>query len=135
MACRSPRRTWQRLVIRRSGFTLIELCVVIVIIGIITSIGMANFIRFRSRAGYSACVSNQRHTLEAAVLYVSTANPGTINLDVNFLTAAGFLNKEVAECPSSTIDDWNDYAITIVNNRVTLLRCKEEPVQHAWTLP
>lgn len=120
---------------RRAGFTLIELMVVIAVIGIITSLGIVNFMKFRKRASYASCVTNQRHVLEASVLYISTNNPGTVTFDVDVLTAADFLSGEVAECPHSTIDDFNDYSIEITDNTTTAIGCKVEPAMHAWTLP
>ena len=135
MAC-NPRRE-PRCPARssRAGFTLIELAITVVILAILATIGIANFVHFRKRAGYTSCISNQRHTLEAALLYISTASPGAASFDVSFLTGAGYLDQNVAECPSSTIDDFNDYVIDIVNNEVTLITCKVEPVDHSWALP
>lgn len=120
---------------RAGGFTLIELMVVIVILGIITALGIVNFMKFRTRASYTSCVTNQRHVLEASVLYISTVSPGTVNFDVNVLTAAEFLSDEVAECPHSMVDDFNDYSIEITDNKTTSIQCKVEPATHAWTLP
>jgi prepilin-type N-terminal cleavage/methylation domain-containing protein len=119
----------------RRGFTFIECAVVIVVVTIIASIAIVNFIRFRSRADYTSCVSNQRHVLEASVLYVSTANPGTRNIDVNVLTAGGWLTDEAADCPKSTVHAQNDYRIHIDLNRVSAIDCKILPAEHLWAVP
>ena len=118
-----------------SGFTLIDLAVVIVVIGIIAEIGLANFIRFRTRAHYAGCVTNQRDTYEACLMYVSNVNPGTVTFDVNVLTGLGYLPSEAAECPVSNVDDFNDYILDVVSNSVTGIGCKQEPVTHLWTVP
>jgi prepilin-type N-terminal cleavage/methylation domain-containing protein len=125
----------QRRARRNAGFTLIEMATVLVILGILTSIGLVNFMRFRHRATYSSCTSNQRHTLEGALLYISTTSPGTVAFDVNVLTAGNYVSDESAECPRSTVDDFNDYSLNVVDNQVTLITCKVEPAAHAWVLP
>jgi len=117
------------------GFTLIELGIVIVVIGVITAVGLVNFSRFRTRAQYAGCITNQRHTYEACLMYVSNANPGTVTFDVNVLTVAGYLPSDSAECPLSAVDDFNDYRLTIVSNTVTQITCKQEPVSHDWPVP
>jgi prepilin-type N-terminal cleavage/methylation domain-containing protein len=119
----------------RSGFTLIELAVVITVLGVVSVIILANFIRFQNRARYSSCVSNQRHVAEAALLYSSLSNPGTVNVDVNVLTGGGWLVEEAAECPQSTVHAMNDYTIHFTANRVTQIDCKIQPAEHQWDVP
>ena len=117
------------------GFTLIELGIAIVVIGIIMAIGLVNFVRFRTRAQFAGCVTNQRHTYEACLMYVSNVNPGTVTFDVNVLTGAGYLPTDAAECPLSTVDDFNDYTLEVTSNAVTDIRCKQEPADHLWEVP
>jgi prepilin-type N-terminal cleavage/methylation domain-containing protein len=130
-----PRRSRSLRRSGSSGFTMIELALVIVVIGIIAVIGMANFIRFRTRAHLSACVTNQRHMYEACLMYVSSVTPGTVTFDVNVLTGSGYLPSEEAECPASNVDDFNDYTLDVVANSVTEIGCTQEPVAHLWTVP
>ena len=114
---------------------MVELAVVMVILSIITSIGLANFMKFRTRASYTSCVSNQRHILEASTLYISSMNPGTVVLDVNVLTGGGYVSPKIAGCPKSTVHALDDYVIHIDNNSVTAIDCKIEPAEHLWNLP
>ena len=130
---RRPRS--QRRLTDSGGFTLIELSITIVVIGIIMAIGFANFIRFRTKAQYAGCVTNQRHAYEACLMYVSNVNPGTVTFDVNVLTGAGYLPGDAAECPVSPIDDFNDYTLDVVSNSVTGIACKQAPVDHLWAVP
>lgn len=119
----------------RSGFTMIELAVVLIVLSIMSSIALANFIKFQKRASFASCVSNQRHVLEASTLYISLENPGNVAYDVNVLVGNGYLSQEIGECPRSAVHAMNDYHITVVNNRVTGLNCKILPVDHQWNLP
>ncbi|MFQ5599587.1 MAG: type II secretion system protein [Candidatus Krumholzibacteriia bacterium] len=122
-------------VVPERGFTIIELMVVIVVIGLLASIAIANFVSFQSRAKFASCKSNQRTIVEGAVLFIAETAPGTITLNVNDLSAAGWLPQSVGECPSSDIDDFADYDVEIVNNDINDLGCLVEPVEHLWAVP
>jgi type II secretory pathway pseudopilin PulG len=113
----------------------VELAIVIVVLGIISAIAMSNFIRFRHRANYAACVANQRNIVEASLLYISITYPGTTTFDVDQLTAGGYLPDQVADCPLSTAHTMNDYTVSIVDNSVTEIECKIEPAEHLWHVP
>ncbi len=56
---------------RQEGFTLIELMIVILIIGILVGIAVPVFMAARSNANAKACLSNQRNFLSAADIYAA----------------------------------------------------------------
>ena len=114
---------------------MVELAVVIVVIGVVSTIALTNFMRFRNRASYASCLSNQRHVLESSLLYISLASPGTVTFDVSDLTTGGYLGNDVAECPKSTAHLLDDYRIHVVSNNITQIDCKIEPVVHQWDVP
>lgn len=56
---------------RQEGFTLIELMIVILIIGILVGIAVPVFLAARSNANEKACLSNQRNFMSAADIYAA----------------------------------------------------------------
>lgn len=45
----------------RSGFTLVEIMIVVAIIGLLASIAIPSFMKARNQAQQNACISNLRH--------------------------------------------------------------------------
>jgi prepilin-type N-terminal cleavage/methylation domain-containing protein len=117
---------WQR------GFTLIELLVVVVIMGILASIGAANFIRMQRNARMAACISHQRHIFEAAYAYAVDRSVPDGVMNVGILQAAGFVPQDLCECPSSPVEDFDDYNIDWLNGFPVDVDCTYLPAEHDW---
>ncbi len=88
---------------RQEGFTLIELMIVILIIGILVGIAVPVFMAARSNANKKACLSNQRNFLSAADIYAAEneAYPTEVGGGWPASYYDGDLVDGAPKCPSS----------------------------------
>lgn len=115
------------------GFTLIELMVVVLVLGLLVAIGLPNFVRLAGNARRASCFTNQRNVAEQAILYANDQGITTGVFNVSSLLAGNYVSSNMTECPESTVFDQDDYVISMVDGRVDLIICTFRPVRHAYT--
>lgn len=92
----------------RIGFTLVELMIVVVIIGILVAIAVPIYASSQEKARASACLANQKTINEASYKWhLEKGNAGTpYPVDVQMLVTDGYL-ESVPKCSGhdfSTVD-------------------------------
>jgi prepilin-type N-terminal cleavage/methylation domain-containing protein len=116
-----------------AGFTLIELVIVCLVIGILVGMAVPNYSRTKARAARASCVSNQRNIFAAATLYAADNRVFNLALNSKDLYDVGLVSPGLTDCPDSHGTDHEDYDITIEAGVVTAVRCTFAPVDHVWS--
>lgn len=110
---------------RRSGFTLVEIMIVVAIIGLLASIAIPNFVQTRKVANKNVCISNLQQ-IEGAIQRWSLDMHKDEGQLVVYSDIQSYL-KHAVVCPSGGTSFANSYTITTVDAPPS---CQKQPATH-----
>jgi len=98
----------------KSGFTLVEIMIVVAIIGLFTAIAIPNFVQARTPSQRTACINNLRQINSAVEQWALEQNAG-FNATVSFTDISSYLRSSVV-CPAGGTSFSDSYEIIGVTN-------------------
>ena len=103
-------RIRHRRILSLTGFTLVEVMIVVTIMGLLLAIALPNFLRARNTARATLCMNNMRLIGHAVERYVVDNNLYSYD-DISLANIAGYIKGGIPECPADIINDNDDYTI------------------------
>jgi prepilin-type N-terminal cleavage/methylation domain-containing protein len=109
----------------KSGFTLVEIMIVVAIIGLLATIAIPNYAQSRGAAHRQVCISNLQQ-IEGAIQRWSLDMHKDEGQTVTYSDIRGYLKRSVV-CPSGGTTFEDSYTISVVDAPPV---CQKKPTTH-----
>lgn len=126
------RRAIERDFRAQAGFTLVELSIVCLVIGVLAGMAIPNYARSKAHVNRASCHANQRNIFAAATVYVIEHHVPDGVMNSGDLYLAGAIPSSLADCPEDRDGSHDDYDVTVQAGQVVALACRYDPVEHQW---
>jgi prepilin-type N-terminal cleavage/methylation domain-containing protein len=110
---------------RQSGFTLVEIMIVVAIIGLLAAIAIPNFIKARTTSQKNACINNLRQ-IDGAIQQWALENKKDAAAAVAFTDISSYLKNAVV-CPAGGTTFADSYTVKDVATKPV---CQKDGTNH-----
>src|SRR6185369_16724774 len=107
------------------GFTVIEIMIVVLLVGVLAAIAVPNFIKSRTAAQTNVCINNLR-AIDYAIQQWALEQKKGASAPVQFTDISSYL-RNVVNCPAGGASFSDSYVISLVGVEPT---CQRVPGSH-----